>query len=98
MGSWPAWCGYSQSQGAGVLISSSAPVSSTGTGFGPLSSRERVLVGVVLLTRVALPCGYCPEASMTGGELTWIGMDEYGYALMGGWTGCCGYSQSHGRP
>ena len=36
--------------GAGVLISASAPVSGTGTGFGHLPSRERgYMVGFVLL-------------------------------------------------
>ena len=37
------------------------------TGFDHLPSREGVLVGVVLFTRVTLPpCGYCLKASMTG--------------------------------
>ena len=41
---------------AGALISPSAPVSGTGTGFCPLPSRERGrMVGVVLFTRVTLP-------------------------------------------
>ena len=38
-----------------------APVSGTGTGFGPLSSRERGIRLVVLFTRITLPlCGFPP--------------------------------------
>ena len=38
----------------GVLLLPSDPVSGTGTGFGPLPSRERGLIDVVLFTRVTL--------------------------------------------
>ena len=52
-------------RGSGVLISPSAPVSGTGTGFDPLPSRERETeVGVVLLSphRAApLDCGSSPQ-------------------------------------
>ena len=41
-----------------------APVSGTGTGFGPLPSREGDMWLVCLV--VTLPCGYCLKASMTG--------------------------------
>ena len=44
------------------------PVSGTGTGFDPLSSRERGidwLVWLVVAPHMP-PCGYCLKASMTG--------------------------------
>ena len=49
----------------GHLFSASAPVSGTGTGFGPIPSRERGIRMVVWLV-VAPRCGYCLKASMTG--------------------------------
>ena len=41
MGGWTAWCGYSLSHGRACRFHPLLPVSGTGTGFGPLSSRER---------------------------------------------------------
>ena len=51
--------------GVGVLISPSAPVSGTGTGFDPMPSRERG-IWLMLSCSPMPPCGYCLKASMTG--------------------------------
>ena len=49
--------------------SPSAPVSGTGTGFGPLPSRERgLVVGLDLFTRVTLPPRHCGLDPQSRGE------------------------------
>ena len=44
------------------IVFTLTPVSGTGTGFGPLSSRERGFCRLFWLV-VAQPCGYCLKAS-----------------------------------